>query len=95
MSAVSDNDIISRLSKLSISHGEVLQHAPVSGLQDWRAELTKIGKGDVALTKTVRPAQIKRLAPLPFRSTAPWRPLKVTRIAPHERHCHIRRSSKV
>jgi prolyl-tRNA synthetase len=54
MSAVSDNDIISRLSKLSISHGEVLHHAPVSGLQDWKAELAKIGKGDVTLTKAVR-----------------------------------------
>jgi len=54
MSAISDNDIIGRLAKLSIDHPEVLQHAPVSGIQDWKAELVKAGKGDVAVTKSVR-----------------------------------------
>lgn len=54
MAAINDSEIISRLSKLSISHPEVIQHGPVSGINDWRAELEKIGKGNVALTKTVR-----------------------------------------
>jgi len=54
MSAISDNDIIGRLAKLSIAHPEVLEHAPVTGVNDWKAELVKLGKGDVAITKTVR-----------------------------------------
>ena len=54
MSAISDNDIIGRLAKLSIDHPEVLQHAAVTGIQDWKAELVKAGKGDVIVTKSVR-----------------------------------------
>lgn len=49
----SDADIISRLEKLSIQAPEVIQHATVKGGQEWKAELEKIGKGDVAVTKTV------------------------------------------
>ena len=54
MTAISDSEIISRLSKLSISHPEVIQHGSVSGSVDWKAELEKKGKTGVALTKTVR-----------------------------------------
>jgi prolyl-tRNA synthetase len=53
MAAVSDNDIIARLGKLSISAPEVLKHAAVSGGAEWRAELDKAGKTGVPLTKTV------------------------------------------
>lgn len=50
---LSDADIVSRLEKLSIASPEVLQHAPVKGGQEWKAELEKAGKGAVAVTKTV------------------------------------------
>lgn len=53
MSAISDNEIISRLSKLSISHGEVITHGAVKGGGEWKAELDKLSKGDVGFTKTV------------------------------------------
>ena len=53
MSAVSDSEILSRLEKLSISNTGVIQHAPVKGGAEWKEELGKLGKGDVALTKTV------------------------------------------
>lgn len=53
MTSVSDSDIISRLQKLSISHPEVIQHGPVKGGAEWKAELEKSGKTEVALTKTV------------------------------------------
>lgn len=53
MSAITDSEIISRLEKLSIAHPEVIEHAPVKGAEEWKAELDKLGKGSVSLTKTV------------------------------------------
>ena len=53
MSTITDSEIISRLSKLSISHPDVLHHGPVKGGAEWRAEMEKIGRGDAILTKTV------------------------------------------
>ncbi|BEJ12307.1 hypothetical protein CspHIS471_0207670 [Cutaneotrichosporon sp. HIS471] len=67
MAAVSDNDIIARLGKLSISAPEVLKHAAVSGGAEWRAELDKAGKAGVPLTKTLlfKPKQPKSVEPTP------------------------------
>jgi hypothetical protein len=53
MTAISDPEILSRFAKLSISHPEVIQHGPVKTGAEWKAELKKTGKADVALTKTV------------------------------------------
>jgi hypothetical protein len=53
MAAVSDSEIISRLEKLKISHPEVINHAPVKGGAEWKAELERVGKLGVSLTKTV------------------------------------------
>ena len=53
MAAVNDSNIVARLQKLSISHPEVIQHGPVKGAAEWKAELEKAGKTGVALTKTV------------------------------------------
>lgn len=53
MAAVTDQEIIARLGKLSIAAPEVIQHAPVKGGAEWRAELDKAGKTGVPLTKTV------------------------------------------
>ncbi|ORX33389.1 hypothetical protein BD324DRAFT_654183 [Kockovaella imperatae] len=64
---ISDNEIISRLQKLSISHPEVIEHAPVKGGAEWKAELDKVGHGSVALTKTLlfKPKTAKTAAPTP------------------------------
>lgn len=53
MAAVTDQDIIARLGKLSIAAPEVLKHAAVKGGAEWRAELDKAGKTGINLTKTV------------------------------------------
>lgn len=50
---VTDADIVGRLQKLSISHSDVIEHAPVKGGAEWKTELDKVGKSGVALTKTV------------------------------------------
>ncbi len=52
---VTDSEIINRLAGLKISHPEVIEHSAVKGGAEWKAELEKIGKGDVGLTKTVCP----------------------------------------
>ena len=54
MSAITDNDIIARFEKLSLSKPQIYEHAAVANGAQWKAELEKIGKGDVTLTKTVR-----------------------------------------
>jgi len=59
MSAITDNDIVARFEKLSLSKPQIYEHAPVANGAQWKAELEKIGKGNVTLTKTVR-------APQPF-----------------------------
>lgn len=53
MSAVSDQDILARFSKLSIAAPDVVNHSAVAGGAEWRAELDKLGKTGVPLTKTV------------------------------------------
>lgn len=58
MAAISDNDIISRLAKLNITHADVVRHAPVTGGAEWKAELEKLSKTGVSLTKTVRAGPI-------------------------------------
>jgi hypothetical protein len=55
MSAITDNDIIARFEKLSLSKPQIYEHAAVANGAQWKAELEKIGKGDVTLTKTVSP----------------------------------------
>lgn len=54
MSAITDNDIISRFEKLSLTKPQIYEHAAVANGAAWKAELEKIGKGNVTLTKTVR-----------------------------------------
>jgi hypothetical protein len=54
MSAITDNDIVARFEKLSLSKPQIYEHAPVANGAQWKAELEKIGKGNVTLTKTVR-----------------------------------------
>jgi hypothetical protein len=54
MTAIPDSEIISRLKSLSISQPEVLEHAPVKGGTEWKAELEKLGKTGILYTKTVR-----------------------------------------
>jgi prolyl-tRNA synthetase len=58
MSAITDNDIVSRFEKLSLTKPEILEHAPVANGAQWKAELEKLGKGNVTLTKTVCPLLI-------------------------------------
>jgi prolyl-tRNA synthetase len=53
MAAVTDQDIVSRFAALSIAAPPTLTHAAVAGGAEWRAELDKLGKSGVALTKTV------------------------------------------
>jgi hypothetical protein len=53
MSAITDNDIVARFEKLSLSKPQIYEHAPVANGAQWKAELEKIGKGNVTLTKTV------------------------------------------
>ncbi|ORY30023.1 putative proline-tRNA ligase [Naematelia encephala] len=67
MSAISDSDILGRLSKLSISHPDVLKHEAVAGGDAWKGQLEKVGKGSVALTKTLlfKPKTAKSAAPTP------------------------------
>ena len=48
----SDQDILARLEKLSISQPETVQHGPVKNGSEWKAELGKQGKV-VLVTKTV------------------------------------------
>jgi hypothetical protein len=55
MSAITDNDIVARFEKLSLTKPQIYEHAPVANGAQWKAELEKIGKGNVILTKTVRP----------------------------------------
>jgi prolyl-tRNA synthetase len=55
MSAITDNDIIARFEKLSLSKPQIYEHAAVANGAQWKAELEKIGKGDATLTKTVSP----------------------------------------
>ena len=62
MAAISDSEILSRFSKLSIHHPEVIQHAPVKSGAEWRAELDRVGKSEVVLTKTVSPSSFQHLA---------------------------------
>ncbi|KAL7424289.1 hypothetical protein Q5752_001879 [Cryptotrichosporon argae] len=66
MSAVSDADILARFGKLSLTP-EVLAHAAVKGGAEWKAELDKAGKADVALTKTLlfKPKTAKSATPTP------------------------------
>jgi prolyl-tRNA synthetase len=54
MAAVSDQDVIARFGALNISAPKVIEHAAVKGVAEWRAELDKLGKTGVAITKTVR-----------------------------------------
>jgi len=54
MSAITDNDIVARFEKLSLTKPQIYEHAPVANGAQWKAELEKIGKGNVTLTKTVR-----------------------------------------
>lgn len=54
MAAVSDQDVIARFGALNISAPKVIEHAAVKGGAEWRAELDKLGKTGVAITKTVR-----------------------------------------
>ena len=63
MTAITDSDIIKRLEALSISNPEVIEHAPVKGGAEWKAELDKAGKGGISLTKTVS----KCASPCPLR----------------------------
>ncbi|KAK4689110.1 prolyl-tRNA synthetase, partial [Tremellales sp. Uapishka_1] len=67
MAAVTDSEIIARLSKLSIAHPEVVQHEAVKGGSEWKAALDKLGKTDVGLTKTLlfKPKTAKTAAPTP------------------------------
>lgn len=60
MAAVSDQDILARFSKLSIAQPEVVNHSAVAGGAEWRAELDKLGKTGVPLTKTVRRESTRR-----------------------------------
>jgi hypothetical protein len=53
MTAIADSEIITRLKALSITEPEILQHAAVKGGAEWKAELEKLDKGDIPLTKTV------------------------------------------
>ena len=53
MSAITDNDIIARFEKLSLSKPQIYEHAAVANGAQWKAELEKIGKGNATLTKTV------------------------------------------
>lgn len=53
MSLVTDAEIIQRFEKLSLSKPQVITHGVVKNGAEWKAELEKIGKGDVSLTKTV------------------------------------------
>jgi hypothetical protein len=53
MSAISDTEIISRFGALKIQAPEIIQHAPVQSGAEWKAELEKLGKGAIGLTKTV------------------------------------------
>ena len=68
--AVSDSDIVSRLQALSIAHPEIIDHAAVKGGAEWKAELDKVGHGQVALTKTVSP-------PFPTRRQAGCLPMRL------------------
>jgi len=62
MSAITDNDIVARFEKLSLTKPQIYEHAPVANGAQWKAELEKIGKGNVTLTKTVRQAQADLLS---------------------------------
>lgn len=55
MSSITDDEILARFEKLSLTKPEIINHAPVKNGAEWKAELEKIGKGNVSLTKTVRP----------------------------------------
>jgi hypothetical protein len=69
MSAVTDNDIVARFEKLSLAKPEIIEHAAVANGAQWKAELEKIGKGNITLTKTVRPisSQVRaRSMPIPL-----------------------------
>lgn len=55
MSLITDDDIVARFEELSLSKPQVITHGAVKNGAEWKAELEKIGKGNVSLTKTVRP----------------------------------------
>lgn len=53
MSSITDDEILQRFEKLSLTKPQIINHAAVKNGAEWKAELEKIGKGDVSLTKTV------------------------------------------
>ena len=59
MSSITDDEILARFEKLSLTKPEIINHAPVKNGAEWKAELEKIGKGSVSLTKTVCPIAIE------------------------------------
>ncbi|KAL1411004.1 hypothetical protein Q8F55_001949 [Vanrija albida] len=67
MAAVTDSDVIARFGALNISAPKVIEHAAVKGGADWRAELDKLGKTGVAITKTLlfKPKTAKTAEPTP------------------------------
>ncbi|EIW66374.1 hypothetical protein TREMEDRAFT_45824 [Tremella mesenterica DSM 1558] len=62
-----DEEIISKLHKLSFTSTEVVRHEPVKGGVEWKVELEKVGKGGVGLTKTLlfKPKTAKSATPTP------------------------------
>ena len=61
MSSITDDEILARFEKLSLTKPEIIIHAPVKNGAEWKAELEKIGKGNVSLTKTVRTIKLRIL----------------------------------